>query len=238
MTRKTLYTEYWHLLDHLEDAVRGEFRETHSEPPSFPETERGSLQESGVPPVLPLTENTPFFLPDICRKCGISMNKKRPVPGKGSAKPRLVVVLDPPSAAAERDGIPLIAEEMEFLSRWVDAIGLDMDSDVYLTNVIKCRPPGNRPPFPDEAACCLKYLDRELDALEPLLLLAAGETAGKLLSGVDAPLSSLRKTTHTFRDRFLVVTYPPSQVLYDERLKRPVWEDLKLLKGRLDGAVL
>jgi DNA polymerase len=242
MRLKKLYTDYWQLLDHLEDAVRGEFRETHPEAPPFPEPVSAPAPEITTAvrgtEILPLTESAPFFLPDICRRCGISLIKKRPVAGRGSDNPKLVVVLDPPSAAAEKAGIPLVPEEEEFVIKWVGAIGLDYKKDVYLTNVIKCRPPGNRPPFPDESSCCLKYLDRELEALRPRLLLAAGETAGKLLTKLDAPIAVLRKTTHRYRDIFLMVTWPPSQVLYDERLKRPVWEDLKILKGQLDGPIL
>lgn len=247
MTRNALCTDYWRLLDHLEDAVRGEFRETHSDPPPLahkvteviPEPVAPTAQRISTPAreTPPLSDSSPFFLPEICRRCGMAMLSKRPVTGKGGEHPVLVVVLDPPSSSAEKGGVPLVSEEEEFARKWVAAIGLNDPDDVYFTNVIKCRPPGNRPPFPDESANCLQYLDRELDALKPRLLLAAGETAGKLVTGVDAPLSVLRKTTHRYRDIFTVVTWPPSLVLYDERLKRPVWEDLKILKGALDGPI-
>lgn len=232
MTQKELYIKYWKILDHLEDSVRGEFRDHHPEPSQFPEMrlEKKDLPEkrTGTP------SSVDFSLSENCGRCPLSRQKKVPVPGIGSLKPLVMVVLDPPDHNAEKEGLPCIPSVRDFMDKWFESIRLNPAEDVYYTSVVKCRAPGNRPPFPDEAGRCLRSLEKELDDLKPKALFAAGEIAGKLLTGLDLPVPELRKTTHRFRDFFTLVTFPPGDVLVNPQLKRPVWEDLKNLRNWLD----
>jgi DNA polymerase len=145
-----------------------------------------------------------------------------------------MIVLDPPSYKAEQEGRPLSGEELEFLGKWLEAIGLDTGRDIYLTNIMKCRVPGDRTPMPEEISGCMGIFGKEVDTVQPKSILVLSECGGRALSGLGLPVSGLRKTSYRYRGIFTLVSYPPSMVMEDQRLKRPVWEDLKNLRNYLD----
>jgi DNA polymerase len=122
----------------------------------------------------------------------------------------------------------------QYLDKWLAAIELDRRESCFIANVVKCRPPGNRDPNPDEVATCMPYLARQIDLLRPKALLAVGRVAANHLLGVTRTLAEHRSGRYEHRGRPLFVTYHPSAVLRDPSLRAPVWEDLQKLRAFLD----
>jgi DNA polymerase len=232
MTDRKQFNQYWELVHLFEDSIRGEFRESHPDPPLFrasPPAEK--IDETSLP-------RQALSGPELigkCGKCGIALARRKPVRGTGPVRPAVMIVLDPPSYSAEQEGQPLSGRERGFLGKWLEAIGLDAERDIYLTNIMKCRVPGDRTPMLSEISGCLGIFGEEVDSVQPKALLVLSECGGQALSGLGLPVSGLRKTSYQYRGVFTLVSYPPSMVLEDEGLKRPVWEDLKNLRNYLDG---
>jgi uracil-DNA glycosylase family 4 len=124
----------------------------------------------------------------------------------------------------------------QYLDRMLKAIDLDRNSNCFIANIVKCRPPGNRDPLPEESSACLPYLQEQIAILRPKAILAVGRIAGQVLTGSGGGVGELRSREHSFGDIPLAVTYHPSAVLRDRSLRAPVWEDLKRLNALLGHA--
>ena len=170
-----------------------------------------------------------------CRLCRLCAGRTNAVPGEGVPNPAVMVIGEGPGAAEDRSGRPFVGPAGRYLDRWLAAIRLDRRQSCFIANVVKCRPPGNRDPGPDEVAACLPYLARQIDLLRPRALLAVGRVAADHLLGVTRPLAAHRSGRYEHRGRPLFVTYHPSAVLRDPSLRAPVWEDLRKLRAFLDG---
>lgn len=170
----------------------------------------------------------------ICRKCGLHENRTRAVPGEGVSRPRVLVVGEGPGGEEDRSGRPFVGPAGKYLDKWLEAVGLDRSSSCFITNVVKCRPPGNRDPLPEESAACLPYLQRQIELLEPVAILSVGRIATQILTGLSAGIGELRAGQHTYQGIALIATYHPSAVLRNPELRKPVWEDLKRLRSLLD----
>jgi uracil-DNA glycosylase len=172
-----------------------------------------------------------------CRKCRLCEKRSRPVPGTGSLEPLVLVVGEGPGAEEDKQGLPFVGPAGQLLDKMLEAIGLSRGTNAFIANVVKCRPPMNRDPAPDEQAACAPYLSRQIAVLRPRCILAAGRISAQALLGLREPVTRLRGRFHDFRGIPLLATYHPSALLRDEALKRPAWEDLKLLreKIRADG---
>ena len=171
-----------------------------------------------------------------CRLCRLCERRANTVPGEGVADPAVMVIGEGPGAAEDRSGRPFVGPAGRYLDRWLTAIQLDRRRNCFIANVVKCRPPGNRDPQPDEVAACMPYLARQIDLLRPRALLAVGRVAADHLLGVSRPLAAHRAGRYEHRGRPLFVTYHPSAVLRDPSLRAPVWDDLRKLRAFLDGA--
>lgn len=171
-----------------------------------------------------------------CRLCRLCEGRANTVPGEGAPSPDVVVIGEGPGAAEDRSGRPFVGPAGQYLDRWLAAIALDRGRNCFIANVVKCRPPGNRDPGPDEVAACMPYLERQIDLLRPRALLAVGRVAADRLLGVARPLAAHRTGRYEYRGRPLFVTYHPSAVLRDQSLRAPVWQDLRKLRAFLDGA--
>lgn len=169
-----------------------------------------------------------------CRRCRLSEGRTTTVPGEGVPNPEVMVIGEGPGAAEDRSGRPFVGPAGQYLDRWLAAIELDRRRNCFIANVVKCRPPGNRDPNPDEVAACMPYLARQIDVLRPRALLAVGRVAANHLLGVTRTLAEHRSGRYEHRGRPLFVTYHPSAVLRDSSLRAPVWEDLKKLRAFLD----
>lgn len=169
-----------------------------------------------------------------CQKCRLSAGHNRVVPGLGSTRPLVMVIGEGPGAEEDKTGIPFIGPAGQLLDKMLAAIGLSRETNCFIGNIVKCRPPMNRDPAPDEQAACMPYLERQIAILKPRAFLAVGRIPAQALLGAKTGIGRLRGERHEFHGLPLVATYHPSALLRNEELKRPAWEDLKLLKSILD----
>lgn len=170
-----------------------------------------------------------------CQACGLCAGRQRAVPGDGARQPSILVVGEAPGEQEDREGLPFVGRSGELLDNMLQAIGHDRHTTVYMTNVVKCRPPANRNPRDEEMAACAPYLARQIELLEPKVILAMGRFAAHALLKTEAPLQQLRQTVHEVqsagRPLPVVVTYHPAYLLRRPVDKRLAWEDLKRLRA-------
>lgn len=178
-----------------------------------------------------------------CRACGLCERRTRTVPGEGVPRPRLMVIGEGPGHGEDRTGRPFVGPAGQYLDRWLAAINLSRTESCFITNAVKCRPPNNRDPLPDEANACRPFLQRQIRLLRPRALLTVGRIASQLLTGSDAPMGALRGQVYRYRvpglaeELPLVTTYHPSGVLRNPSLRRAVWDDLRMVARILtDGS--
>jgi DNA polymerase len=161
-----------------------------------------------------------------CTACGLCRTRKQTVPGVGVAGAAWMFVGEAPGAEEDALGEPFVGQGGRLLDNMLKAIGLSRTRDVYIANVLKCRPPGNRNPEPGEVALCSPYLERQLALVQPGLIVALGRFAALTLLNTDATIASLRGRVHAWRGVPLVVTYHPAYLLRNLPDKAKAWEDL------------
>ncbi len=168
-----------------------------------------------------------------CTRCGLCRRRTNAVPGMGTEHPFVLVVGEGPGAEEDMQGLPFVGPAGKLLDKMLASISLDRRTNCYIANIVKCRPPNNRTPLPEEAEACIPFLEAQIHILKPKMILAAGRTAGQNLLKTDAPLSTLRGRFYDYSGIPLLVTYHPSALLRDESLKKPAWEDLKAFRAKL-----
>lgn len=168
-----------------------------------------------------------------CTKCGLHKTRTQGVLGVGPQRTDWMVIGEAPGAEEDRRGEPFVGRGGQLLDAMLRAIGLNRGTNVYIANVLKSRPPGNRDPKPDEVAACLPYLMRQVALLQPRLMLAVGRIAAQNLLSTDMPLGRLRGKVHHFGELNtpLIVTYHPAYLLRTPADKRKAWEDLKFARS-------
>ncbi len=168
-----------------------------------------------------------------CTKCSLHKTRTQGVLGVGPQRTDWMVIGEAPGADEDRKGEPFVGRAGQLLDAMLRAIGLDRRSNVYIANVLKSRPPGNRDPKPEEVAACLPYLMRQVALLQPRLMLAVGRIAAQNLLSTDMPLGRLRGKVHHFGELNtpLIVTYHPAYLLRTPADKRKAWEDLKFARS-------
>ena len=170
-----------------------------------------------------------------CRACGLCAGRTRTVPGEGVARPRLLVIGEGPGRDEDRSGRPFVGPAGQYLDRWLAAINLDRRENCFITNVVKCRPPNNRDPLPEESTACQPFLQRQIRLLCPQALLTVGRIASQVLTGRAIALGALRGHVYQYQvpglpDALpLVTTYHPSGVLRNPSLRAAVWDDLRMV---------
>jgi len=167
-----------------------------------------------------------------CRLCGLCETRTQTVFGVGNRKARLMVVGEAPGAEEDRQGEPFVGRAGMLLNAMLRAAGFER-SEVFIANVLKCRPPHNRDPSDQEAESCLPYLRRQIELIAPAAILCVGRIAAQRLLGTDTPIGRLRGRVHRVDGRPVVVTYHPAYLLRSPGEKRKSWEDLKLALGVL-----
>ena len=167
-----------------------------------------------------------------CTRCALHKGRNKLVFGDGSPVARLMFVGEGPGADEDAQGLPFVGKAGQLLNNMIAAMGLKRE-EVYIANVVKCRPPGNRVPEPEEGATCSPFLFRQIDVVRPELLVALGATAATWLLGTRQPLAGLRGRVHTMRGTRLVVTYHPAYLLRDPRQKKEAWADLQIAMKEL-----
>jgi DNA polymerase len=163
---------------------------------------------------------------DACNACGLCRTRQRSVPGVGDRQARWLFVGEAPGAEEDARGEPFVGQAGKLLDNMLAALGMSRQEGVYIANVLKCRPPGNRAPEPAEAEACRPYLERQIALIRPSLIIALGRSAATLLLGTDATIASLRGRLHRWQSIPLVVTYHPAYLLRNLPDKAKAWEDL------------
>lgn len=169
-----------------------------------------------------------------CTRCRLYKTATNPVPGEGNPKAQLVCVGEAPGANEDASGRPFVGQAGQLLTKILAAVDLKRE-DVFICNVLKHRPPGNRNPLPDEVAACSPYLIRQLELIKPKVIVAFGTFAAQTLLDTKTPIGKLRGTVHQYHGIPLVVTYHPAALLRNPAWKRPTWEDVKLARRVLDS---
>ena len=197
------------------------------------------IMKTTVPKLLPLApegDSMEAIRQDIgdCKRCRLCEARNKIVFGSGSEGARLVFVGEGPGADEDASGLPFVGRAGQLLTAMIDGTASKegitiLRPDVYITNVVKCRPPENRAPMPDEMEICGQFLFRQLLAIKPKAICALGSTAAKALLGTKEGVTKLRGNWHNWQDIPVMVTYHPSYLLrpYNQNAKRESWEDLK-----------
>lgn len=172
-----------------------------------------------------------------CTRCKLhTLGRRQVVFGTGNPRARLMFVGEAPGADEDAQGEPFVGRAGQLLTKIIQSIGLER-SDVYIANVIKCRPPENRNPEPDEVSQCEPFLFRQIDVIQPRVVVALGTFAAHALLGTDAPISRLRGQAHPFRHgSVLIPTFHPAYLLRSPDRKRDVWDDMKKVRDLLAAA--
>ena len=176
-----------------------------------------------------------------CRNCPLGSLRTNAAAGEGVIQPLVMVIGEGPGAEEDAQGRPFVGRAGQLLDKMLDSIGLSRTKNCFIANVVKCRPPNNRDPYPEETAACLPFLERQISLLNPKFILIAGRISAQTLLKTSEPIGKLRgkfmeltvaapKGPASYP---LLITYHPAALLRREDLKRPAWEDLKLLRERL-----
>jgi DNA polymerase len=171
-----------------------------------------------------------------CTRCRLAEGRTQVVFSDGNPAGRLMVVGEAPGANEDRTGLPFVGAAGKLLDLMLASVDLSRRDSVYICNVIKCRPPGNRNPQSDEIAACAPYLRRQIELVRPRAILAVGTFAAQLLTTTQNALGKLRGSVYSYEGVPLVVTYHPAALLRNPGWSRPTWDDLQLLRQVLDEA--
>ena len=251
---KNILSEFWKLLNQVEDFYATGFEDKHNplsgdEGPGRSNGADGSGRPAGSADSL---EQVRMEVSQ-CTLCPLYRERRQAVAGEGSGSPLVLMVGEGPGAEEDRTGRPFVGPAGRYLDRWLAAVvlgndpesTLSRDTNTYITNVVKCRPPGNRDPLPEEIQTCLPYLERQVELLKPKAILTLGRVALHTLAQTSGSLGSLRGRLYSYKDIPLVPTYHPSAVLRELSLqgrraqsRAAVWEDLKRLKALLENEPL
>ena len=167
-----------------------------------------------------------------CKRCALHKGRNKLVFADGSPTARLMFVGEGPGADEDAQGLPFVGRAGQLLNNMIAAMGLKRE-ECYIANIVKCRPPGNRTPEPDEANTCSPFLFKQIDVVRPQVLVALGATAATYLLGARQPLAGLRGRVHAYRGMSLIVTYHPAFLLRDPRQKKEAWADLQIAMKEL-----
>jgi len=193
-----------------------------------------------------------------CKACPLGATRTLAVPGEGVERPLVMVIGEGPGANEDASGRPFVGRAGQLLDKMLASIGLSREKNCYIANMVKCRPPGNRDPEPEEITACSPFLEQQITLLSPRLILCVGRVAAQNLLKTNNGINSLRGTFAEFRANSatenkpdnpaitnieateqtaipVLCTFHPSALLMDESLKRPAWEDLKLLRAKIES---
>jgi uracil-DNA glycosylase family 4 len=165
--------------------------------------------------------------------CGLCPGRTNAVPGEGNPSAQLMFIGEGPGATEDALGRPFVGQAGKLLDEIIQAIGLRRE-DVYITNIVKCRPPQNRKPLPDEIAACMPYLHRQIALIRPKVIVALGGTAGEAMLDARKSLGELRGKVHSYGGIPLIVTYHPAALLRNPNWKKPTWDDVRIARQLLD----
>jgi DNA polymerase len=169
-----------------------------------------------------------------CTRCSLARTRNNVVPGMGVENPDVLVIGEGPGYDEDKQGLPFVGKAGILLDKMLAAIGLDRKTNCYIANIVKCRPPQNRDPFPQEQDACFSFLEAQINILKPKMILCMGKISSNKMLNQESPIGTLRGQIFEYNNIPLMVTYHPSALLRNEQLKRPAWDDLKMFKAKLD----
>jgi uracil-DNA glycosylase family 4 len=207
--------------------------------PAAPETLPSTSSGAANLPIIPLTAVSPAdrlvsLRAEIgdCTRCKLHSGRTNLVFGVGDPEATLMFIGEGPGADEDEQGEPFVGRAGQLLTQIIRAMGFTREQ-VYIANVVKCRPPGNRNPEPDEIAQCSPFLRAQIAAITPRVIVALGKFAAQTLLGTETPISRLRGHFHPMGDTVVMPTFHPSYLLRNPAAKREVWEDMKMVMERL-----
>lgn len=218
-----------------------DIRKVPAEPPKreplpLPETAIGKIP--ATPAAVYATNSVgSATLEDICRavhsccNCPLGKTRKNPVPGEGNPNARLMFIGEGPGADEDAQGRPFVGKAGMLLNKMISAMQFTRE-EVYITNIVKCRPPDNRIPSPEEAQCCMAYLHRQIELIRPEVIVLLGATAAKYLLNVTSGISRLRGRWLSYENIPVMATFHPAFLLRQESAKRDTWNDLQQVMAR------
>lgn len=224
--KRTLSPATSELLEYLQGIGYGEvYLGDSSSPDSLQESSSSSQEKAAA--LLELSNTA-----SVCELCELSLGRQSVVFGSGDPDADLMLIGEGPGAEEDRLGLPFVGRAGNLLTRILEAISLTRDR-VYIANIVKCRPPGNRDPKPEEVISCRPYLERQIDLINPRVIVLLGRVAAQTLLGSDLPLGRLRGEWHTIRGVDSRATYHPAALLRNATFKRPTWDDMQIVRDRL-----
>ncbi len=227
------------LLDHLEGVGYGELYVRAAEPETGQRDTAGAgVSETGTEPPSAQARERAEALTALaaeaggCTACKLSQGRKKVVFGSGNPDAELMLIGEGPGAEEDRQGLPFVGPAGELLTKILNAIDVDR-AQVYIANVVKCRPPLNRDPEAEEVAACRGFLERQIELVQPRVIVALGRVAAQALLATTEALGRLRGRWHTVRGVPTRATYHPAALLRYSTYKRPTWEDMQVVRDRL-----
>lgn len=169
-----------------------------------------------------------------CKRCSLCESRTQTVFGVGNPEAEWMIIGEAPGAEEDRQGEPFVGRAGKLLDEMLRSVGQGRDT-AFIANILKCRPPNNRDPRPDESAACRDYLERQIELVQPSIILAVGRIAAQLLLASDAPVGRLRGMVHDLDGTPLIVTYHPAYLLRSPSQKRKAWDDLCLARRVISG---
>lgn len=206
----------------------------HEAPDTEPMPRAAAPATTQVSSPLPIVQDKPAALQTVradigdCTRCRLHKGRTNLVFGVGNVNAELMFVGEGPGADEDAQGEPFVGRAGQLLNNMISAMGLKRE-DVYIANVVKCRPPGNRTPEKDECDVCSPFLMRQIEIIKPKVIVALGATAAKNLLAINDSMASLRGRWYDFRGAKLAVTYHPAYLLRDPRQKVEAWKDLQMV---------
>ncbi|MBI4042400.1 MAG: uracil-DNA glycosylase [Deltaproteobacteria bacterium] len=168
-----------------------------------------------------------------CTRCRLSQGRTHLVFGEGNPEAELMFVGEGPGREEDLQGVPFVGRAGQLLTKIIEAMGMKR-GDVYIANVVKCRPPDNRAPLPDEIATCIPFLIKQIAVIRPKVIVALGKIAAQALLNTTEPITKLRGRFHLLGDILVMPTFHPAYLLRNPAMKRYVWEDMKLVRKEID----
>jgi len=171
-----------------------------------------------------------------CRLCPLGNTRTKFVFGAGNPNADIMLIGEAPGAEEDKAGVPFVGRAGKLLNDILKAINLERD-EIYIANILKCRPPKNRDPKPEERAACMPYLLKQIDLIKPKMILCLGRIAANTLLGTNDSLTKLRERVHEFHGVTMMATFHPAALLRNPNWKRPVWEDVQKFRKMYDEKV-
>lgn len=195
---------------------------------SMPDTKGDRIEGKKMPlkaDVLSSLRNEVFN----CERCGLYKTRRNVVFGDGDLNAKLLFVGEAPGFDEDLQGLPFVGQAGKLLTKMIESIGLSRDS-VYICNVLKCRPPGNRSPLPDEINVCREYLLMQIEIISPKVICCLGKHSAQLLLRTEEPITNMRGKDYDYKGIYLIPTFHPAYLLRNPNSKKLVWEDLKKIR--------